>query len=323
MTHPMQQYHDLLARALRHGVIQHNARTGIDCHVIPGAQLQFDLRDGFPAVTTKKLYFGSVVAELLGFFRGYDSAADFRALGTKIWDANANETKAWLENPNRRGTDDLGRIYGKQWTDWRDMRVARSVSERDRLIVEGYRIVLRDGGQGAWLMQRGINQLENALRTILTNPSDRRILISGWRPDEFDRMALPPCHNTYAFIPFEAQRELHLVMTIRSWDLFLGAGFNVASGALFLEIMGRLSGYTAATLTLQAANAHVYANHRDQVEEQLSRTHFPQPTLWIDPTVQMVEPTRHAYGAFVALEPGHFRLDGYQYHPAIKAPMAA
>ena len=322
MPHPMQQYHDLLERAFLTGTIQHNQRTGIDCHVLPGVQLQFDLRDGFPAVSTKKLHFRSVVAELLGFLQGCDSAAQFRALGTRIWDANANDTPAWVNNPNRRGPDDLGRIYSKQWTDWRDYRGVGSLSEAETLERHGYSMVMHDSRQPSWLMLRGINQVERALDLIMTNPSDRRILISGWRPDEFDQMALPPCHNTYAFIPFEDLRELHMVMTVRSWDLFLGAPFNIASGALFLAIMARLSGYQAATMTIQAANAHLYANHRQQTAEQLERDHLPLPSLAIADHIGPLESADLVPGVFSTLNPEHFALLDYQHHPAIKAPMA-
>lgn len=321
--HPMQQYHDMLERCLDSGSPQFNKRTGKLCYVLPGYQLQFDMRDGFPAVTTKRLAFGAVKGELLGFFRGYTSAADFRALGCKIWDQNANETAAWLANPHRKGTDDLGRIYGAQWTNWRDSRVVCSVEERDALLAKGFKQILRDGSKGAYLMERGINQLEHALRTIIENPSDRRIIVSAWRPDEFDRMALPACHVDYRFMPFEDQRRLHLVMTIRSWDLLLGAPFNIASSALFLHVMAHLAGYEAGTLTMQAANAHVYEDHVDQVRLQLSRDHFPQPTLLLSESVQQVRTSDEVAGAFARINPIDINLLNYQSHEAIKAPMAA
>lgn len=321
MSHPMKPYHDLMRRVITDGVVQHNKRTGIDCYVIPGAQLQFDLREGFPAITTKQLYFKSVVAELIGFFRGVDNAADFRALGTKIWDANANSTPAWLANPARKGEDDLGRIYGVQYTRMSDKRVAKSEDETAALINRGYRVVLRDREQGSALLEREINQLENALSTILTNPSDRRIIVSAWRPDELDLMALPPCPMDYRYIALEDRRELHLVMTQRSWDGFLG--WNIPTAALFLEVMARLSGYTAATITCQFANVHIYANHLEQVELMLSREHFPQPTLRISDEVKPITDLADVKNAFANIEPRHFELDNYQHHSAIKAPMAA
>ncbi|MDK9702539.1 MAG: thymidylate synthase [Sulfuritalea sp.] len=180
---PMQNYHDLLRLTLEQGVDQFNTRTGKTCRALVGHQLQYDLREGFPALTTRKLPFKNIVGELLGFFRGSDSAADFRALGCTFWDRNANETAAWLANPHRAGrTDFLGRIYGKQWTDWRDSRVAGSREERDALLAGGYTERLHDPAQGMWLMERGINQLEDALRKLLTDPSDRRIIVSAWRP---------------------------------------------------------------------------------------------------------------------------------------------
>lgn len=323
MPHPMEQYHDLLRAVLERGVLQHNARTGEDCLALAGWQLQFDLQDGFPAVTTKQLFFKSVVGELLGFFRGYDNAADFRALGCRIWDQNANETRAWLDNVNRKGTDDLGRIYGVQWTKWRDSRVARSQAERDALAAKGYAELLFDRDRGAWMMERSINQLEDAARKIMTNPSDRRIIISAWRPDEFDQMALPPCHVDYRWVPFEDRRELHVVMSIRSWDLFLGSPFNVASTALFLAIMARLTGYTARTVTIHATNAHIYGNHVDQVREQLARSHFDQPQLSLSDRIAPLASVDQIPGAFARIEPADIELLNYRHHAPIRAPMAA
>jgi len=319
MKSNMDNYHELMKRTLETGTVQHNARTGIDCHVLVGEQLKYDLRDGFPAITTKKLAFKGARGELFGFFRGYDNAADFRAIGCNVWDDNANKTQSWLDNPFRKGEGDIGRCYGVQWVSLRDSRIAKDVAERDFYLGRGYEIEM-EGKDGRFAMVRYINQLENALRTILTNPSDRRIIISGWNVAELDLMCLPPCHMDYRFVAFEETRELHLVMTIRSWDQFLA--FNIPITAMFLEIFARLSGYTAATITIQATNAHVYSNHVDQVNTQLEREHFAAPKLVIADTIRKVT-LDEIPGIFSRLNPEDVYLEGYESHEAIKAPMAA
>lgn len=319
----MQNYHDLLRTTLEHGVDQFNVRTNKLCRALVGFQLQYDLAEGFPAVTTKKLAFNNMKGELLGFFRGYDNAADFRALGCTVWDQNANETQSWLKNPHRKGPDDLGRIYGKQWTDWKDRRIATNERDRDVLQASGYAQILFDPAQQAWLMERGVNQLENALRTIITDPSNRRVIVSGWNPAEFDQMALPPCHMDYRFVAFEEPKVLHVVMTIRSWDLFLGAPFNIASTALFLAIMARLAGYTPGTVTIQATNAHIYKDHFEQVKEILTRDHLVAPRLVLSDRIRRLNSTEEVEGVFTRIERSDISLVGYQSHAAIKAPMAA
>ena len=319
----MKNYHNLLQTTLEQGVDQFNTRTKKLCRVLVGYQLQYNMADGFPAITTKKMPFNNMKGELLGFFRGYDNAADFRAIGCTVWDQNANETAAWLNNPHRKGQDDLGRIYGKQWTDWKDRRIVMSEQERDALHASGYTQQLYDPVQSAWFMERGINQLENVLRTIITNPSDRRTIVSGWNPAEFDQMELPPCHMDYRFVAFEDTKTLHVVMTIRSWDLFLGAPFNIASTSLFLAIMARLAGYTPGTVTIQATNAHLYEDHFDQVKEILTREHFEAPQLVLSDSIKRIENLDEIAGVFTRIEPDAISLVGYQSHSAIKAPMAA
>lgn len=318
----MKNFHDLLRDVLDNGIDQFNTRTGRTCRALVGCQLQYDLRDGFPAITTKQFAFKSMVGELLGFFRGYDNAADFRALGTKIWDQNANETQAWLDNPYRKGLDDLGRIYGKQWTDWRSYREVKSSDsvEVDRLFEAGYKLVCDDGQVAVF--RKNINQLESALKTLIANPSDRRIIVSGWNPGEIDQMALPPCHMDYRFVAFDNPKVLNVVMTIRSWDLFLGAPFNIAETALFLSIMARLAGYAPGVVTIQATNAHIYDTHFEQVREQLSREHFKAPSLVLSDNIRPVS-LDEIPGAFTRTEPSDISLGGYQSHAAIKAPMAA
>ena len=274
----MQQLHDLMSNVLENGTRQSN-RTGIDAISLPGAMLSFDLQNGFPAITTKKLAFNSMKEELLGFFRGCQSAADFRALGCGFWDQNANETQSWLDSEFRKGTDDLGRVYGVQWTDWKDWQEVQNEDDYRALLTWGYELVAQDQERGVWVMRRGINQLKIAWNQIVTNPTSRRIIVNAWRPEEFDRMALPPCHVMYQFLVNVEKQELNLCMYQRSADIFLGVPMNIASSALFLSIMAKLAGLKAGTFTHFLADAHIYVNHIDQVREQLSRDHFPAPSL--------------------------------------------
>lgn len=325
----MENYHQLLRLTMEQGVDQYNTRTNKLCRALVGHQVQFDLRQGFPALTTRKLPFKNIVGELLGFFRGYDNAADFRALGCHFWDINANETPAWLASPYRRGHDDLSRIYGKQWTEWMDRRIADTPAERDRLLALGYQVrmcadaVDEDGKNTEWLMQRTINQLENSLKKLLTDPSDRRVIVSGWNVAELDMMALPPCHMDYRFVAFENPRVLNLVMTIRSWDLLLGGPANICATAIFLSIMARMAGFEPGVVTIQATNAHIYEDHFDQVRELLTREHFAAPKLILSDNIKRIERLEDIAGAFTRIEPADITLEGYTSHAAIKAPMAA
>jgi thymidylate synthase len=248
--------------------------------------LEFDLRRGFPAVTTKRLAFKQVAGELIGFLRGATTASEFRDLGCSIWDQNANENEQWLKNTYRKGTDDLGRIYGAQWRDWR--------------------------AEGQW-----IDQIDRAVDKIKNNPDDRRNIVTAWNPGELDKMALPPCHIMHQYLCDKDSKELSMTMYMRSCDMFLGVPFNIASYALLLSIMAKATGYVPKKLVMFLADVHIYENHLDQVREQLSRQPYELPEL------HMAMPT--TTGALYAIEtlrPEDMTLLRYKYHPAIKAPMA-
>lgn len=219
----MKPYLDVMKQILDQGDWQEN-RTGVKTLMIPGAFMQFDLQRGFPAVTTKKLAWKSVVGELCGFLKGVQSAKDFRDLGTKIWDQNANENKQWLANPFREGTDDLGRIYGVQWRRWvgyKYLTGSVSAAMRKHLTDNGWDVVLDNGDtstsdkntEEVWW--KGIDQLGICIRKILETPQDRRIIFHAWNPAELDEMALPPCHLLYQFVVNQAKKELNLSMTMR------------------------------------------------------------------------------------------------------------
>lgn len=287
----MKQYLDLMADVLGNGTRQAN-RTGIDAISLPGAMLKFDMDDGFPVVTTKRLWYESSTAEMVGFVRGCDSAAQFRALGCKFWDQNANENQQWLASPYRTGLDSLGRVYGVQWRDWK----------------------CADGSS--------IDQLRHALNTIHTNPRDRRIIISAWRPDEFAQMALPPCHVMYQFIPNVEKNTLNLCLYQRSADLGLGVPSNLFGASWLLTLIARLTGYRPGVFTHFMADAHIYVNHVEAIREQLTRTPHPLPQLVINDRV----PEFHRDGFHPEwidlVEPSDFTLEGYTHEPAIAMAMA-
>lgn len=293
----MKSYLELLDLCSRTGMRQRN-RTGIDTFMIPGGMMQFDLAQGFPILTTKRVAFKQVVGELLGFIRGYTNAADFRALSCTIWDANANKNEQWLKNPNRQGTDDLGRIYGAQWRRWRS-------------------IDLDLGGHGN-PDAREIDQLARALETIKNDSTSRRIIVSAWQPGELDQMALPPCHLLYQFLIGQLDHKLHMTMYMRSCDMFLGVPFNISSYALLLALVSKAMGYEPGTLTMFLADVHIYENHLEQVKEQLSREPKELPTLGLPENIDGLGPIAW----LESLEPEDIELIGYDPHPPIKAEMA-
>ena len=319
-AHPMQQFHDMLQHILDHGSRQINARTGEEVLFVPGYKLTFDMADGFPAYTTKQLFFKMAKGEVEGFFKGFTSAKQFRDINCTVWDVNANKTKAWLENPNRKGEDDLGRFGYLNWTDWRDWREATSQEEADALLAQGYELRSHDVAQNVWVLRRGINQLETSLHSLMTNPSDRGIILSGWRPDEHDQGCLRACHVTYQLTVDTTTNTLHLTLWQRSFDSPLA--YNIAIGALYLEIMARLAGLKAGTFTHFISDAHIYAKHIPGVKEMLSREHLPQPKLDLGDLAPL-KSTGDIPGVFQAVDFSKIKLVDYKFHPKIPFEMTA
>jgi thymidylate synthase len=323
----MQQYQDLLRTILDSGSWQEN-RTGVRTLSVPGAMMRFDLRQGFPAVTTKKLAFKTLIGELIGFLRASRNAAEFRALGCKVWDQNANENARWLANPYRAGEDDLGPVYGVQWREWPAYKVLRSteVGRIDDAVRRGYHIVsgfLDNDGHTRILLYKAIDQLRQCLDTIVNDPTDRRILFHGWNPAQIEEMALPPCHVLYHFLPNPTTREISLCLYQRSADTFLGVPFNVASAAALLHLVGRLTGYTPAWLSHFMGDTHLYENHLQEANEQLTRKPYPLPFLAISDRVPDFANTgRYEPDWLEKVEPADFALVGYEHHPPLSAPMA-
>lgn len=278
----MKQYLDLCKEMLANGVRKQN-RTGVDTIGIQGAMMKFNMDDGFPAVTTKKLYWKSCFAEMLGFLRGYDSARQFRSLGCKVWDANANENETWLSNPHRKRTDDLGSIYGVQGRRW--------YNHHTKGVIDQLAPIIDD-------LSRGVD--------------NRREIVSYWNPAEMDHMALPPCHLLYQF-GIQAHR-LNLSMYQRSCDMPLGVPFNIAGYAWLLNVIARVTGLTPGTFTHFLHDVHAYVDQVPLLKEQIEREPHDLPELEIAPAVHTLEDLE------TWVHPDCFELKNYTHHPAIAYP---
>lgn len=249
----MRQYLDALEFVLNNGV-EKKDRTGVGTISTFGMQLRFKMSDGFPAVTTKKLFFKGVKGELIWFISGSGDNKILNDMGIHIWDGNAN-ADYWL--PKAKFQGDLGRVYGVQWRSWKTP----------------------DG--------REIDQLKNVIERIKKNPNDRRLIVSAWNPGELDQMALPPCHIMYQF--YVADGKLSLQMYQRSADMFLGVPFNIASYSLLLHMIAQITELEADEFVLVTGDTHIYLNHIEQVKEQLSREPLPLPQLWLNPEVKEID----------------------------------
>jgi thymidylate synthase len=263
----MRQYHELLAHVLRHGA-RKGDRTGTGTLSVFGWQMRFDLREGFPLVTTKRVHVKSVIHELLWFLRGDTNVAYLREHGVTIWDEWADEH------------GELGPVYGKQWRDW----------------------IAPDG--------RHLDQMAQVVQQLRTNPDSRRIVVSAWNVGELDRMALMPCHAFFQF--YVAEGRLSCQLYQRSADLFLGVPFNVASYSLLVHMLAQQCDLGVGDFVWTGGDCHLYLNHLEQVELQLSREPYPLPRL----AIRRRPPTLFDYVY------DDFEIVGYQHHPAIKAPVA-
>jgi len=310
----MDQYKELLKRVMVPENLRPN-RTGVAAYKTAGEAMIFpDVTKAFPATTLKKLAFNPVKGETCGFLRALTNAADFRALGCKVWDQNANEhgvtPNAWLSNPFRLGEDDVGPVYGKPWREWDGYKVLPNPTNmeeilRHKAIVEkiaadGWTLigntfhtadgVHEEGSISGEVWHRSIDQLGDCVRAIIKAPDGRRILFHGWDPALLDQVALPSCHVLYHFLPDSYTKELNMVLYIRSNDLGLGAPFNMAEAALFMHIVGRLTGYQPKKLAYFIGDAHIYENQVEYLTELLSNEPKEAPTLWIDPRIPTYDP---------------------------------
>lgn len=270
-THPatvvaMQQYLDLLDHVLTTGVDKSD-RTGTGTRSVFGHQMRFDLGQGFPVLTTKKLHLRSIIGELLWFLRGDTNVRWLQERGITIWDEWADEH------------GDLGPVYGHQWRSW----------------------PTPDG--------RSVDQIDQVVTSLRTNPDSRRHIVSAWNVADVDRMALPPCHTMFQF--YVAEGRLSCQLYQRSADIFLGVPFNIASYALLTMMVAQQTDLEPGDFVHTLGDAHLYANHLDQARLQLTRTPHPLPTMHI-----ARRPSIDAY------ELEDFTLEGYVADPSIKAPIA-
>lgn len=263
----MRQYHELMDHALRHGV-KKSDRTGTGTVSVFGYQMRFNLADGFPLVTTKKLFTKAIVHEVLWFLRGDTNIRYLKENGVSIWDE-------WAD-----ADGDLGPVYGHQWRSW----------------------PARDGST--------IDQIALVQKMIRANPDSRRLIVTAWNPADVDRMALPPCHCLFQF--YVADGKLSCQLYQRSADIFLGVPFNIASYALLTMMMAQVTGLEPGEFVHTFGDAHLYSNHIEQAELQLSRAPFKLPTMKINPDVRDIFAFRFE----------DFRLENYQAHPHIAAPVA-
>jgi len=233
-------------------------RTGIGTKAVFGLQMRYDMADGFPAMTTKKLAFEAVKAELLWFISGSSDVKDLNNLGCHIWDANAF-ADYW--KPKAKFEGDVGRIYGVQWRGWK-----ASASDKT------------------------IDQLSGVINRIKKNPYDRRLIVTAWNPGELEEMALPPCHMFFQF--FVADGKLSVQMYQRSCDMFLGVPFNIASYSLLLHMVAQVTELKPGEFVHTLGDAHIYLNHFDQVKTQLERSPYPLPRLWLNPEIKNIDDFR-------------------------------
>ncbi len=263
----MKQYLDLMAHVRDNGV-QKGDRTGTGTLSVFGYQMRFDLAEGFPLVTTKKLHLRSIIHELLWFLAGDTNIKYLHDNGVRIWDEWADEN------------GDLGPVYGSQWRSWPNGSVD------------------------------GVDQIADVIERIKTTPDSRRLMVTAWNPSEVDEMALPPCHCLFQF--YVANGKLSCQLYQRSADIFLGVPFNIASYALLTHMVAHVTGLEVGDFVHTLGDAHLYSNHLEQAEEQLSRTPMALPKLVLNTEISKIEQFRY----------DDFEVVGYQSHAHIAGKVA-
>jgi len=298
----MQLYLDLLKDILENGETK-NDRTGVGTLSVFGRQLRFDLRKGFPAVTTKKLAWKACVGELLWFIEGSNDERRLAEIthGTRegvvtIWTPNAL-APYWKDKAKFDG--DLGPVYGVQWRHWNKYRIEKDMGSAHK------------GGTRLAVDQIEVDQLKNLIDGLKNDPNGRRHILSAWNVGELDQMALPPCHVMSQFY-VNKNRELSCHMYQRSVDVFLGLPFNIASYALLTHLIAHHCGYKVGELIISTGDTHIYTNHVEQVKEQLSRDPLPLPTLMLSVEKKDI----------FEMTMNDIHLEGYTSHGPIKAEMA-
>ena len=298
----MKQYLELLQDILDNGEVKDD-RTGVGTHSVFGRHLRFDLRRGFPAVTTKKLAWKSCVGELLWFIEGSSSERRLAEIThgdaegkITIWTPNAL-APYWKHKAKFEG--DLGRVYGVQWRHWNKYRTEKDMGQAHK------------GGTCLAVDKTEIDQLANLIKGLTEDPNGRRHILSAWNVSELDEMALPPCHVMSQFY-VNKNKELSCHMYQRSVDVFLGLPFNISSYALLTHLLAHHCGLKVGELVISTGDTHIYQNHVEQVKEQLTREPYPLPTLMLNATKNNIFE--------MTMEDIH--LENYQSHGPIKATMA-
>ncbi len=263
----MQQYHELMRHILQNGA-RKDDRTGTGTLSVFGYQMRFNLAEGFPLVTTKKIHLKSVVHELLWFLKGETNIEYLKENNVSIWNEWADEN------------GELGPVYGKQWRSW-------------------------TGANG-----QTIDQIQDVIQQIQTNPDSRRLIVSAWNVGELSQMALMPCHALFQF--YVAEGKLSCQLYQRSADVFLGVPFNIASYALLTHMVAQVCNLQVGEFIWTGGDTHLYLNHMEQVETQLSRDLRDLPVLKLNPAISDI----------FAFTYEDIMVEGYQPHPAIKAPVA-
>lgn len=301
------QYLNALKEVLTNGATKQD-RTGTGTISLFGMQQRYNLAESFPAITTKKLAWRSVVSELLWFIEGSGDERRLREIlhgstestKTTIWTANAT-APYW--RPRAKFEGDLGRVYGVQWRQWRTPVEHKAYSFKDDFGTSYNR-----SGSAHF---KEVDQLKQLIEGIKQDPHGRRHIISAWNPGELDAMALPPCH-CFAQFYVSSDNKLSCQMYQRSCDMFLGVPFNIASYSLLTRMIAQVCGLNVGEFVHVLGDAHIYLNHVEQVKEQLSREPLPAPQLWLNPDVKYI----------TGFTMADIRLDGYESYGTIAAPMA-
>jgi thymidylate synthase len=282
----MKQYLDLCNRIVNEGKWVDNIRTGNRCLTVIDATFEYDVSEGeFPMLTTRKVFWKQAISEMLGYLRGYTSAAQFRAIGCNTWNANSNDNADWLQNPWRKGPDDMGRCYGAQGRDWKNP--------------EG----------------ESIDQLQNVYDDLRRGIDNRSEIMTFMNPGERDRACLNSCMHTHTFSILDG--ELYLTSYQRSCDVPLGLVFNHLQVAWFLLVMAQITGLKPAKAYHKIINAHIYENQLPlMVNVQLKRAPLPLPKLTLNPDIKTLEDLE----TWVTAD--DFKVEGYQPYPGINYPFS-
>ncbi|WP_297474621.1 thymidylate synthase [uncultured Photobacterium sp.] len=282
----MKQYLALCQRIVDDGVWIENERTGKRCLTVINADLTYDVANNqFPLITTRKSFWKAAIAELLGYLRGYDNAAQFRAIGCNTWNANANDNQAWLDNPHRKGADDMGRVYGVQGRRWQ---------KADGTVIDQLKKIVDD-------LTKGID--------------DRGEILTFYNPGEFDMGCLRPCMHTHTFSLLGDM--LYLTSAQRSCDVPLGLNFNQVQVFTLLALMAQITGKKPGQAYHKIINAHIYEDQLPLMrDEQLTRTPFASPQLIINPKITSLEDLE----TWVTLD--DFEVVGYEHHAPIQYPFS-